>query len=129
MELTDLRREFTQQVTILGRSLATRWEEELRRTSPVDTGLMRSRTEVRETVGANSVTVTAVIDTPYAEMVSTGTRPHKITAKNASVLSFVWHGKRVYFRSVNHPGTRPNPWWTDSLRDLPRWAQDIWSRL
>lgn len=128
MELTDVRREFDQRVRILGRSLSTRWEDELRRTSPVDTGLMRSKTRVREDVGFGGVTVTAQVDTPYAQMVSSGTRPHVIRAKGQA-LRFNWHGRTVYFRQVNHPGTRPNSWWTDSIRALPRWASEIWGRL
>ena len=128
MELTDVRREFNQQVRILGRSLATRWEDELRRTSPVDTGLMKSRTKVREEVNPLSVTVRATIDTEYAQMVSSGTRPHIIRARGQA-LRFQWHGRTVYFKQVNHPGTRPNPWWSNSLRDLPRWATEIWNRL
>ena len=34
-------------------------------------------------------------------------RPYTIRAKNASALSFIWQGRRVFFRSVRHPGSRP----------------------
>jgi hypothetical protein len=39
-----------------------------------------------------------------------GTRRHIIRARNARALAFVWHGKLVFRRSVNHPGTRANPY-------------------
>lgn len=39
-----------------------------------------------------------------------GTRRHRIVARNARALAFVWHGRLVFFRSVNHPGTRANPY-------------------
>ena len=89
MELIQLRRELDQKARITGRTLATRWETELRQTSPVDTGLMRSKTIVREEVNSgfggrvNSIKVVARIDTDYAEMVSSGTRPHVIRARRA----------------------------------------------
>ena len=109
--------------------MANEWEAELKRTSPVDTGLMRQETRAREGGTANTISVTATVDTDYAQMVSTGTRPHKITAKPGGVLRFQWHGRTVYFRSVNHPGTRPNTWWTDSLRNLSDLSQRVWNRL
>lgn len=134
MELDQLRRELDQKARIVGRTLATSWESELRRTSPVDTGQMRSRTKVRDEVNGglggrvNSIKIVAVVDTDYAQMVSSGTRPHVIRARGKA-LRFQWHGKTVYFKKVNHPGTRPNPWFTDSVRDLPRRVQEIWNRL
>lgn len=39
-----------------------------------------------------------------------GTRRHIIRARNAKALAFVWHGQLVFRRSVNHPGTRANPY-------------------
>jgi hypothetical protein len=134
MELTVLRRELDQKARIVGRTLATSWEAELRRTSPVDSGLMKSRTKVRDdpTIGAggrvNQIRIVAVVDTDYAQMVSSGTRPHVIRARGRA-LRFQWRGRTVYFKQVNHPGTRPNPWFTDSVRDLPRRVQEIWNRL
>ncbi len=46
---------------------------------------------------------------PYSGYVDGGTRPHIITAKSGGVLSFVMNGKRVFARSVKHPGTSPRP--------------------
>ena len=34
------------------------------------------------------------------------TKPHVILPRNASVLSFMWNGKRVFFKKVNHPGSK-----------------------
>lgn len=124
-----MRRELNQRVRIYGRTLANEWERELKRNNPVQTGNMRDRTTVRDSARGDGVIVTAVVDTDYAEYVSEGTRPHVITAKNARALRFSWHGRTVYFRSVNHPGTRANPWWTDSLRRLPDLSQRIWRAI
>jgi hypothetical protein len=47
----------------------------------------------------------------YAAAVHEGARPHKIRAKHAPALRFFWPkvGRVVFFKSVNHPGNRPNP--------------------
>jgi len=43
----------------------------------------------------------------YAPFVEFGTKPHIITAKNAKAL--YWPGAAHPVKSVNHPGTKPNP--------------------
>lgn len=46
----------------------------------------------------------------YASYVEDGTKPHKIVARNAQSLRWTDEGGAVHFaRSVNHPGTKPNP--------------------
>jgi hypothetical protein len=50
----------------------------------------------------------------YLPIIIHGSRPHQIRARNASVLRFFWTGGPkgagfYFYRSVNHPGTRPNP--------------------
>ena len=105
--MTDLHRELEQRARIWGRVLANEWQAELRRTNPIDTGNMRDHTTARDQPTATSVQVTATVDTEYAEMVSSGTRPHVIRARPGGTLRFQWHGHTVYFKQVNHPGTRP----------------------
>jgi hypothetical protein len=56
----------------------------------------------------------------YSLFVHEGTSPHTIRAVNASVLAFFWpngpNGADTYFfRSVNHPGTKPNRFFTDNF--------------
>jgi hypothetical protein len=51
----------------------------------------------------------------YALYVHEPTEPHQIVAKNGGVLSFIWHGERVFFTSVSHPGWRGNPFLRDAL--------------
>ncbi len=46
---------------------------------------------------------------PYSGFIDGGTRPHIITAKGGGVLSFEIGGKRIFARSVKHPGTSPRP--------------------
>lgn len=50
-------------------------------------------------------------EAPYAIPVHEGSRPHRITARRAPMLSFYWSkvGRHVTFFSVNHPGTKARP--------------------
>lgn len=51
-----------------------------------------------------------------------GTQPHEISPRTAPRLVFFWPkvGHVVSLARVNHPGTRPNRFLTDSLQDLRR---------
>lgn len=100
--------------------------------APGPTGRPNNRTGInygtgqlrREIVSARSRWKTElegqVIAVPkHALMVHEGTRPHTILPKSSPVLSFKWAkagGKRVYFKRVNHPGTRRNPYLVVGLR-------------
>lgn len=78
---------------------------------PVRTGhLGRSiREDPQVMEGPFRVTGGVTAHARYAAAVHEGTRPHVIRARTAKALSFIWHGERVFFHSVNHPGTRPRP--------------------
>lgn len=54
----------------------------------------------------------------YAQIVSSGSRPHIIQARTAKALRFVVAGQVVYTRRVQHPGTRPNPYLTRHLAEF-----------
>lgn len=58
-------------------------------------------------------------ESEYAVFHHDGTDPHVIEPiRPGGVLSFVWAGERVFFKKVNHPGTKPNPFLKDALDDL-----------
>lgn len=42
----------------------------------------------------------------HARFVNSGTPKHRIPG---NPLTFRWHGVQVFFRFVNHPGTKPRP--------------------
>lgn len=109
--------------------MANEWERELKSTNPVDTGNMRDQTTVRDFPQANGVLVEANVDTDYAEYVSEGTRPHVIKPRRAKALRFTVGGRVVYATKVDHPGTKPNSWWNDSIRRLPDLAQRVWAGI
>jgi hypothetical protein len=56
----------------------------------------------------------------YAQIVSSGSRPHIIRPRFAKVLRFVIAGRVIYTRRVNHPGTRPDPYLTRHLTEFVR---------
>lgn len=96
-------------------SAADRMTSDLKRTAPVDTGDLRTATTVKVTsTTPTSITAEALIDVDYGVFVVQGTRPHIITPKRAQALRFYWPkmGGVVYFKSVQHPGTAANGFFT-----------------
>lgn len=86
-------------------------------TAPTRTGALRRAITVRP----SGLRAAVDVNVPYATFLTEGTRPHPIVARRASVLRFFWGriGKVVYFRRVNHPGTKPNLWYRDALDTWP----------
>lgn len=88
-----------------------------------DTGCLQDSIVKRIEEGPEGIKVRIVADTTpcspsrtsYALFVHESTEPHEIVAKNAQALSFDWHGQRVFFASVRHPGYRGNPFLRDAL--------------
>lgn len=88
---------------------------------------MRRQTTVVATQTRTGAEIVATVDTDYAELVSRGTGPHTILPrKPGGVLRFQIGGRTVFAARVQHPGARPNTWWTDSLRNLPSLIRRIW---
>jgi hypothetical protein len=54
-------------------------------------------------------------DKPYVRYVVEGTRAHEIRPRVAKALRFVYQGRVVFARSVQHPGTQPNPFFARAL--------------
>lgn len=89
---------------------------------PVRTGRLRQSIQVR--VHGHQIVVGP--DTEYAAFVEFGTKPHVIRAKpGKKALAFKVAGQTVIVKSVNHPGTKPNPFvrpafedWVDTLGGL-----------
>lgn len=54
-------------------------------------------------------------DNKIARLHHDGTRPHRINPRTAKTLRFHSHGKIVFAKVVNHPGTKANKYLTDNL--------------
>lgn len=88
--------------------------EEAKKEAPVKTGTLRNsiRYSIRqggtkymtlEVTAGNSSRKPVVVKT-----VLFGSKPHVIKPKRAKALAFMWKGRKVYAKRVNHPGTNPN---------------------
>lgn len=111
----------------LGRSLV----RYMRAEAPKGRGEFQKTLRFRSFQTGNTVGFTTSMAKPLGDWIIGGTRPHKIVARNANALRFNWargpQGAGVYFfKSVNHPGTKPNPF---HLRALQRWKPEAKSEL
>ena len=93
--------------------LATDLVNELAKAAPVDTGNLKNSIDYR--IKGSTI---EIFMNEYALYVEFGTPPHIIRAKNAKALHFKVGGKDVFAKSVNHPGTRPQPFIRPVLRRL-----------
>lgn len=72
-------------------------------------GRLRDSVSARTEEADASLMVVLYSTVPYAPFVINATRPHTITARNARTLHWVDEGGDHFARSVNHPGTKANP--------------------
>ena len=59
-----------------------------------------------------------IANKPYASFVNFGTRPHVIYPKKSKLLHFKINGKDVYAKYVNHPGTKPYPFFSNMVKEI-----------
>lgn len=98
---------------------------EMERRVAVDTGNLRGSLGVkvmsdRVIIGPDAARA------PYARYVEFDTKPHTIRPKKpGGVLAFRMNGQLVFAKSVNHPGTKAQPFivpafmaWVDSLGEM-----------
>lgn len=87
--------------------------------APSKTGELKrglKREQSRDVHGRWSTGYDVISTAPHTLYVIKGTRPHTITGN--PLLAFFWPkvGRNVVFRSVHHPGTRPNNFLSRALR-------------
>jgi hypothetical protein len=105
--------------------------------APKRTGVFASKIFYRTFSRGDVEELNVFTPQPLGKWITEGTRPHVIRAKRARFLRFYWPkvGRVVYFKSVNHPGTKANPfmsrayrrWLPGARADLRLIAQN-WSR-
>ena len=65
----------------------------------------------------------------YAAILQWGgrTRPHEIRPKNTKALRFIFRGRWVYMKKVNHPGSkiRPHPYILLSVNEISTRASSV----
>ena len=74
----------------------------------VRTGTLRSSINTKIQQSSTSVTATVGTNVKYAAANEYGavTPPHQILPKRGRALAFEWKGSQVFFRSVQHPGSK-----------------------
>lgn len=101
--------------TWLHRQVGPALVKEMQAEAPVKSGHLRS--QIRQIDSPRKVTVMPV-GVEYNQYVVQGTKPHVIRAKRSKALAWDQHGKKMVRRQVNHPGTKPNPYMTDSAKKV-----------
>lgn len=85
-----------------------------KRLVPVDTArLRRSILLTPSAVGSDLYILSTNVE--YAADVEFGTKPHVITPSSKKALSFKAKGKNVVVKKVQHPGTRPQPFFRPAV--------------
>lgn len=83
---------------------------------PVDKGRLKESMSMEIRSEAAGIVGVVGTNVEYAVFVHNGTKKHKIRAKNARALEFRIGGDLTYRASVNHPGTKKNPWLIRALQ-------------
>ncbi|MCF7861203.1 hypothetical protein K9M79_03070 [Candidatus Woesearchaeota archaeon] len=89
---------------LLMKGIANDLLNEIVKACPVDNGFLKNSIKIR--VEKNKLVISML---PYGEHVEYGTNPHTIRPKDKKALAFSVDGKKIIRKSVQHPGTRPNP--------------------
>ena len=92
--------------------IAERW---VRREAPHKTGRLKSATRHEGSGDRRRVFVSKTV-APYFDYVVDGTRPHVIKPKNKQAL--FWPGAGHPWKSVQHPGTKANPYIDKAFRNM-----------
>ena len=85
-----------------------------KRLVPVDTGRLRGSIKLTPTLPGSTL-FTLSTNVVYAIDVEFGTKPHVIIPVERKALRFKLKGKEIIVRSVQHPGTRPQPFFRPAL--------------
>lgn len=112
------------------RVLGARWVEIAKEEAPAKTGKFRQTiyfhpfTKNSGDARKTEVGFTTSSKQPLGRWIIEGTRAHIIRARNSRFLRFFWPkvDRVVFFKEVNHPGTRPNDY---VGRAYVRWVEDM----
>lgn len=117
MDTTALRKQIRDSAEQRIRTAAPELQSRLRKAAPVSEGGGDLRDSI--SVTADGLTTHVQVAVEYATYTTEGTDPHPIVARNARALRFFWPQvgppQPRYYRSVMHPGTKPNDWYQPVL--------------
>lgn len=121
---------FLQEMREGARILGRRWIEIARGEAPKLTGALAKSQSTRTFIRQGEVELRMYHETPKGKWIVGGTRPHPIHAKNVPFMIFYWEkgwmGPGIYyFKSVNHPGIKPNDYIGRSYEKLVPEAEKV----
>ena len=126
---SDLERQVLRRGAEIAAGLRDKMERELKRAAPVGKqvpggrapGTLKKSVSVSVRRSGSNFVFECRADAEHASYTEEDTRPHIIRAKRASVLRFYWpvKGGIVHFPQVNHPGTKGQHWFRNTLRRFP----------
>lgn len=93
----------------------------------VKTGALRQSIH-EEPVQHNPLIGRVLVGQKYGRDLEYGTRPRTITPVRAKMLAFSVGGSMVFARSVNHPGTKPQPFLVPALHNNAEKIKDNFGR-
>lgn len=62
----------------------------------------------------------------YSADIEYGTKAHEIKPVTAQALHFKQNSKEVFYKKVNHPGTKPNPVMRMAARTVQKQIPELW---
>ena len=110
------------------RGQARRFVNLAQQEAPKFTGEFANKISYRTIGGGDVDGFNVYVPKPLGTWILEGTRPHIIRVRRAKFLRFYWPkvGRVVYFKQVNHPGTKANPFLSRAYRRwLPGARQDL----
>jgi hypothetical protein len=91
--------------------------------TPVDTGRLRVGNNMRVYTAGQVAYGEVFNQVEYAAAVHNGAAPRKIVPRQTQALKFTMGGRTVFAKSVDWPGTRPQPWLLKAmLETAPRYG-------
>lgn len=94
-------------------------ERQAKSRAPKKTGALQEGVktlDVRRTTNQSSASV--VSTAPHTEFVVADTEPHQIRARRKKSLHWISGGKSHFAQSVNHPGTKAQPFMLEAARTV-----------
>ena len=116
------------------RQIGQKYVSVARQEAPKKSGKYRKSIRFRTGTQGDNIILTTSSAQPLGKWIIEGTKAHTIVAKAGKVLAFYWKkgfkGPGMYFfRSVRHPGTKPNPYHKRAWKRIKGFSNNMLRKL